>query len=295
MVLTIQKVKEVLNEEFTRETRQRYLNVINKLTLLLSHHIFGKKNIITSKNFIKYSSLRRKMVKKILPFVKDNEKVFLFPYFLPQKLYVSKNICLIGNSPRLRENEYGNQIDNYETVIRFKYGQTENNEKHSGCKECIRITNLSSIDGRFYHNHPKGLVPNYKMYNKFHNIDIVVFQGAKYLSQKNIKQRALKNKIDIKTNRFYSIYWNDKLFNKLQKNLDLPVNKKHPQVGSGTLLILVDLGLSPHLYGFDNKGENKGYYWTNVKHNVYKTFHNKMKEQNMINILLEQDEIKLYI
>lgn len=54
----------------------------------------------------------------------------------------ARSIAIIGNSPRLGEQEYGSEIDGHDVVIRVNDGRTIGFERHAGARTDIRFVGI---------------------------------------------------------------------------------------------------------------------------------------------------------
>lgn len=59
----------------------------------------------------------------------------------------TSSICLVGNGGVVMEKELGNEIDNYDVVIRFNHAPTSGYEKYVGSKTTLRLVNGHCFGG----------------------------------------------------------------------------------------------------------------------------------------------------
>lgn len=59
----------------------------------------------------------------------------------------TSSVCLVGNGGVMMEKEWGNEIDNYDIVIRFNHAPTKGFEKNVGSKTNIRLVNGHCFGG----------------------------------------------------------------------------------------------------------------------------------------------------
>lgn len=262
------------------------INMINKLTRQL--------NNINLSDDIKFS--KRKHRNKLIEIViknknfDKNKKCFLVPLIVPD-FYISYNVAIVGNSINLTKNKLGKHIDEYNDVIRFNYAPIHGFEKYCGSKNNIRVCSYIALTGKKPKNHP--IISNmiYRLDNELNNSDIIVFYKKKHHLKiiENSKQKFLN-----KNNNIYLLLWNPIFFNDVLKYNNINTLEKHPQCGTGLILMIADIGIKPSIYGVDTKycNDNYYYYWdiNNKKCNKLSTFHNYNDE---FRIPLELNKIKM--
>lgn len=275
------------NTEGLMEELNLLVDNFNNITRLLN------KNTLTDKNI--YRSERLELLEKIIKY-KDfdkNKKIFLLPRVTPE-LYVSYNIAIVGNSKSLLYYDYGNEIDSHGDVLRFNYSYLgEELKQHIGTKGTIHVTSLKGLQGGKPPNHPKIDNMNYNILGEIKDRSIIVFNknNSSSIIKKVFNRRCLKN-----NNKLYTIRWDLKYFKNVSSYYKITASKD-PQCGSGFILLLVDLGLYPDVYGFDTKkcDDNFYYYWDTVNKKCSKlsTTHNYGWEFKFVNSLNNDKHINL--
>ena len=86
------------------------------------------------------------------------------PCVVPE-LVLSSNIAIVGSSGNLSSSDYGQEIDEFDDVIRFNRAPTSGFEKDVGSKTTLRIVNNhvfnnNDISKEGYTNQPKDFVRN---------------------------------------------------------------------------------------------------------------------------------------
>lgn len=188
------------------------------------------------------------------------------------KIEISDNIALVGSNNTLLGNEYGELIDSHEQVVRFNNSITEGYEKHVGSKTDIRISNGHVyIDDPEHHNQKVRLGSlDYKTSNDLN--DYTLINADNYRS-------GLLNKI-------------------LREGIDgCPTARKITKtytVGMSFVLVCVDSGVVPSLFGFSLKMENRGnHYWESRKPtNTWG--HSPDLEHDLLLELEQSNRIKIY-
>lgn len=259
--------------------------------------ITKKINTVTSKKYIiKLKKLRHIFMKNIIQYISNN-KYFIFPYVLPYT-YISKSFAIIGNSKNILENDNGKNIDLHKSIVRFNYAITKGSEKHCGSKSDIRVSIRACLTGDKYKGHPKGLIENYNIFRELPDKTYIVFTKDKSVNSKNILDDCKQNKINTTGKYYHTVYWDNNIFKDILSYFNISVKlDKFPQCGLGFLLILVDLGIIPDLYGFDINisSTNYGYYWNKkVSHTKLSKFHDIKKEHIIIKTLIRKKKIRYF-
>lgn len=223
-------------------------------------------------------------------------KPLIFPFLKPHTLKVGQSIALVGNSRSLLNNKFGKLIDQHDDVVRFNWAITKGYEEIVGGRETIRVSNLACLLGTVNKNHPKGLIPNYKIYQTFSDLNFIVFSSKKYYTASDFKECCQKSKINYTRNRFYGLHWQLKFFNHVLTQLSCPYKLTHPpQVGLGITLLACCLGIKVSLFGFDTEmcDYNFGYYWAKIKHKKLSPHHNIKVEHRILKWLHENNIITI--
>lgn len=235
------------------------------------------------KNIEKIMDERFNMMKKVIPLVQNNERVFLLPFVVPD-YYVSKSVAIVGNSRNLLEKKNGREIDNHDMIFRLNYAVVDNFEEYCGKSNNIRVMLPIVLKGEKYPRHPTGLVKDYKFCNKINNTDFLVLIHQPNRTKKKIDLQSIakKNNID-PTNKIYKIDWEKKNFDKIISKFKFKLNKG-PQIGFGVILLFISLGIKVDIYGFDIEicDTNYGYYWSKIKHKKISVYHDHRMEHKIL-------------
>ncbi len=247
-----------------------------------------KKRAIT-KVSIKKKSLTTLSVKKFV-----NNRIVLNTISRKMK---GKSVAIVGNSKNILENKYGKEIDNHDHVVRFNWSSTENISEYTGNKQTFRFCIFSCILGRKSNRHPKNIISDYNMYQKFKNLNIIVITANEKLTNDSLNRHAKKHNVDTISNNIYSHYINLQNYNSILKKLKCPYKlKKLPQVGLCATLLICSNRIKPDLYGFDlNYGKtNVGYPWTTVNHKKISHHHDHSSEFKILKYLNSKKLIKIH-
>jgi len=248
-------------------------------------------------DYIKLSGCRMETLKLILghPEYNKNERYFLLPLIKPD-IYVSSSVAIVGNSVTLLNHKLGKEIDRHTDVIRFNYAHTSGYEKYCGRKTTMYVAGYPAFLGGKPEAHPEIDNMDYEYYQKLKDSRIVVYyRGEKIVS--SIKKMA--NQIKKNENEVYLLELDKKEhFNRVLRSVNIKDFDRNLQSGSTLMMLLVELGLKPDIYGFDLKycDDNYYYYWDlkNKKCHKLSRFHNYDDEFEIPNKLNELDLIKIH-
>jgi hypothetical protein len=246
--------------------------------------------------FNKLSTERSGILKQIQehPDFDQTQRYFLLPKIKPD-IYVSSSIAIVGNSVTLLNHNFGTEIDNHTDVIRFNYAHTKGYEPHCGSKTTIYVAGYPAFLGGKPKAHPVIDNMDYQYYQKLKSSNVVV-----YYRGENVYNQCKKMAVQVRKNNNQIFFFNldgQTHYNNVLKSKEINSLKAHLQSGSLLMMLMVDLGLKPNLYGFDLKycDDNFYYYW-DLKHKKclqLSRFHNyddeffipnKLNELGLINI-----------
>lgn len=203
------------------------------------------------------------------------KRYFLLPQIKPD-IYVSCDIAIVGNSVTLLNHMFGTEIDQHTDVVRFNYAYTKGYEAHSGKKTTLYIAGYPAFLGGRPEAHPDIDHMDYNYYQNLKNSKIVVY----YRGDKIVKSiNKMTNVVNKKNNKVFHLCLDNRdHFNRFLRSKDIKNFDRNLQSGSILMMLLVDLGLKPNLYGFDLKycNDNYYYYWdiVNKKCLQLSRFHN---------------------
>lgn len=272
---------EIVNENI--DNKKKMIDEINNLT--------KKLNNSSEENTNNLRQRRKDMINKLLPLVKDNEKIFLMPFCTTKPIYVSKNVALVGNAYDLLEQKYGEEIDSFDTVIRFNSCVVKGYEKHVGSK----LTHLFCTSAYYNNTREKVSFEKDKVYvNKidtkdFRNIDVIgIYSKPSQIKTKYRKTNQYHSSVNISHYYHHLTFQND-ILKSLNSKI---VNDCKSTAGISILLSLVDLGLKPTIYGFTHTLDNeyRTYYWPEViRDKRNNKTHNFVKEYHILTFLIKKN------
>tara|TARA_R110000824_G_scaffold232511_1_gene420568 strand:+ start:9078 stop:9710 length:633 start_codon:yes stop_codon:yes gene_type:complete len=166
-------------------------------------------------------------------------------------LLLHHNVAIIGSSARLLQDPVGEQIDQYNEVVRFNRAPTDGYEEYVGAKTTLRVTNNhvfnnNKLDEKEWSDQPQYFIKNLK------NTNILYFA------------RDLAPWWDRKKNadpscRLHIV--NYERLDAIRRGLYLPF-KGDFSVGAGFVFLCLASGIKPHLFGFDlEAGCSRSHYW----------------------------------
>ena len=198
---------------------------------------------------------------------------------------ILKNPILIGSSDVVLDQELGNQIDTFDTIVRFNRAPSLNFEKYVGSTTTLRVVNNHVYLNIECPNEDPNFIPSVKNQiigvvdsissDKFYK----VWDQSCTLIQLNERQSSLSNTLDLLPTQVITSLGN---------------RGDHASVGLGTICYFINKGVKPTLYGFHLHDDNKNvapHYW-NIKPEVGPC-HNYSYERKLIRKLIELDYAKL--
>ena len=262
---------------FDMPTLDNIIQKINEITIQLN-----KKHDITLRN------IRFKLMRLIIPIINPKQEYFILPHIIPYK-YISCNIAIVGNSKKILRTTFGQNIDLHTNVFRFNYAETDTFEKYCGSKMDIRVGGINCLTGVKHPRHVAGLIKNYNLYKNLKENSIIIF--AIHMNVEILQKYKQKYQIN---NKLHYIIWKKHIFNKILSKFKLKLIKD-PQCGLGFILLTIDLGIIPDIYGFDirKSSDNFGYFWSGkVQHNELSPHHNINNEHNILKYLILNKNIR---
>lgn len=201
--------------------------------------------------------------------------------YVEPDLVLPGSVALVGSSNCLLNTEYGNQIDQYNDVIRFNRSPMEGYEQYVGKKCTLRVVNIhvfSNIDvtKEGYSHQPRFFVKNLR------NCNIMCMGNAK-----NIKSRKKENTHE--STSLFVFNWKDLV--SLKMNFGYQV-KCDPTIGLIMIFVCISSGIRPDLYGFHDSDGTWGHYWE--KRPPAGPCHNIKQEKELIKRLEREGRIRLF-
>ena len=192
--------------------------------------------------------------------------------------FKDKSVIVVGNSPSLLSQKKGNEIDNFDIVVRFNRFKTENLEEYTGIKTDIWVLNLRTI--RTAEHGFENKAEKLFVQATFENFDRDIREYATHLL-----------KIRDKPNCF--------LIERDQLSVAKSKNKTNYILTSGlnTIVILLEICKVPKLYitGFDFlKDKDNLHYFERYKRNDLKgksRKHDSALEESIVNSYVRDDRI----
>lgn len=198
-------------------------------------------------------------------------------------LSLSENTAIIGSSGRLKKTSHGNLIDTYTDVIRFNRAPTNGYEKDVGSKTTLRIVNNhvfdnidASKDG--FTGQPQCFIRDLR--------DSRILYIAHDLEP---WQRRRENTHEI--NELFLFNW--VTVDKLKDKYNYPT-EFHMGLGLIIVLLCVEAGIKPHLFGFDTteKEKTRNHYWE--ERPGAGPCHDVGAEQGIICKLMRNDKVEVF-
>jgi|TARA_R110000796_G_scaffold251865_1_gene384295 hypothetical protein len=171
------------------------------------------------------------------------------PCVVPE-LVLSSNIAIVGSSGNLSSSDYGQEIDEFDDVIRFNRAPTSGFEKDVGSKTTLRVVNNhvfnnNDISKEGYTNQPKDFVRNLR------NTRIL------YLAE-DINPFANRATNTDKSNDLYLFDY--ETMPQIKKAFD-SVGANNFTLGVATVCLLVLNKIKPVLFGIDIEPRARDHYW----------------------------------
>jgi hypothetical protein len=220
----------------------------------------------------------------------------------PLDRIISKNlkIAVVGNSEILKNNKFGNLIDNHDFIIRFNRAPTSNFEEYVGSRTDLRVCG----EGVFTNTEYK--VKGLEFLGEEANF-IKKLKNSKILLLHNNKQAFFKDNYKNYTSDTNEIFYFNLTYENILKfkiassfNLIKKISylKKEKQFTSGMIIICLLLlkKINFSLFGFSTNKTDKLYtsYWQNGGF-IENPVHNLNFENKLINIFIKKKKIKYFI
>jgi len=195
-------------------------------------------------------------------------------------LNIDNNMVICGSSNSMLNNKSGNQIDNFENIIRFNRAPTESYEEYVGSKTTIRVLNNHvslnvKLKTNEFSNSPQSFIPSIK-----DSKILIIGPGVNLHSV----HKTLDSSNDIYLFDYSKI-------SKLKSNLKIDKLNKQMSVGFCFICLSIISGLKPTIYGFDYNNENRTHYWEKRIH--HSAAHSINGESLYIQKFINEDKIKL--
>jgi hypothetical protein len=175
-------------------------------------------------------------------------------------LSLHENIAIVGSSPCILENDYGNFIDTFDDVVRFNRAPTSGWEKHVGSKTTLYVTNNHVFDN-IPHNAKPGKWPGKGQPTNF--IKDLKNQRVLLLNRHaNTVWPKRKGNVDQSSQAFLGSYTAAR--NWWIKHYPLHKPSKYnfdPSCGMAFILLCLKNLIIPHLFGFGLADTHAQHYW----------------------------------
>jgi len=197
---------------------------------------------------------------------------------LPE-IEISDPVIIVGNSPSVLKEKKGNEIDDFNTVIRFNDFKITENQDFVGKK-----TDLIFITNSFFVK---------KSYSK--NDKVVLLDNSSKIKKDEIDE---KNYYHIDPYQLINLRYKYGPFKNFLRTLDYKgtwLNLLYPKnitIGMVAILLLIESKIKPTIYGIDFDYKKKSHYYKNE--NDYGSTHSyfyerklleNLKKNNLINFL----------
>lgn len=190
-----------------------------------------------------------------------------------------KTAALVASSGTLLDNNFGDEIDKYDLIIRFNAARVKGYEKYVGSKTDIRILNGHAFNGSTKKDICLGHDPNF----------LTTLENETFLVKSYNVQEFIEGVMK---------YINKTPINFLHPNFLMYCNNlvSKPEASAGLIgvLLLVTLGIKPDLYGygFYSESNDKVHYWEEVNSN-WSTGHGFDEEKNIIDDLYKNNLLNI--
>ena len=193
---------------------------------------------------------------------------------------INENVAIVGSSKNLLNSTYGEEINQFDDVIRFNRAPVNGFENFVGDKTTIRVTNVHVF---------KGSMPDLKRFE-------IKNQPPDFVKkQDNCKIVCIQPPCTLKETKKYihptstAHFMHPTLLSSISHKFNLG---KLPTAGFAMLYILLKNNIKPTLYGFGiNENKNPSHYWENLT--VRSIHHHLDKERKLLVKWLEKDKFIL--
>ena len=165
-----------------------------------------------------------------------------------------RRVCVVGSAPTLIGQGYGEEINSYDSVVRFNRASTEGREKDIGSKTTHYCINQPTLMCRF--------VPVYERQQDGVDKDFVKQIRNKHIIVHRFGSLEYK-KLDTSNTVHRADFSSRSIADKQRAiGVENPLVEQH-RTGFSMVVLLCWLGFKPSLYGFglDTPSQNK-YYWS---------------------------------
>lgn len=193
-------------------------------------------------------------------------------------LYIDESVILVGNSPSVFNFKKGQEIDKFNTVIRFNDFEIADNQNFVGSK-----TDLIFISNSFFTKN---------MYSK--NDKIVLLDNSLKIKSDEIKE---KNYFYIDSYQLINLRYKYGPFRNFLRTLDFEgtwLNLLYPKnitIGMVVILLLIESSIQPTIYGIDFDHKKKSHYYKHQKDHGFS--HSYIYERKLLESLIKKNLIKI--
>lgn len=193
-------------------------------------------------------------------------------------LYIDESVILVGNSPSVINFKKGQEIDKFNTVIRFNDFEIADNQNFVGSK-----TDLIFISNSFFTKN---------MYSK--NDKIVLLDNSLKIKSDEIKE---KNYFYIDSYQLINLRYKYGPFRNFLRTLDFEgtwLNLLYPKnitIGMVVILLLIESSIQPTIYGIDFDHKKKSHYYKHQKDHGFS--HSYIYERKLLESLIKKNLIKI--
>ena len=196
-------------------------------------------------------------------------------------LSLSTDIAIVGSSGTPKKINWGTVIDDHEDIIRFNRAPIDGYEHIVGSKTTLRIVNNHVFDNieatsEGYTRQPQYFVRDLRDERILY---IAPDPGPWKRRKENVHE---SNKV----------YLFDYLSAPALKKKHRYTDDLHMSLGLVIILLCIESGIKPHLFGFDTKKLNRTHYWE--ERPCAGPCHDVSKEQNIISKLARENKVDVY-
>ncbi len=193
-----------------------------------------------------------------------------------------KSICVVGSAPSVIGKQHGQEIDSYESVVRFNRATTDGRESDLGSKTTHYAFNSPTLRGKF--------LPVFEKPAEGVREDFCLSVRGKHIL---IHKYGVKPPRGLcEDNNVHRIDLSEKGVEGMQRDIGVhyPL-KEMARTGFSIIIYLCHIGLTPHIFGFGiNQPSMRKYYWGACGPHTEESM---MQESEILVHLHESKQLKL--
>ena len=187
------------------------------------------------------------------------------------KLKIGGSIAIVGSSANLKRNNFSQEIDKHDEVIRFNRAPVKGFEEYVGNITTLRVVNNHVFDNiditnKGFSNQPKNFVKDLRN-------EKILYIGPDINPWKRRKSNTHNS------NRLY-LFDYSKISN--LKEIFGIKNQNNLQIGTIVISLCILSGLKPKLYGFDLEPIPRTHYFEDRPSNIKDSMHTIEQEMQLL-------------